>query len=398
MWFAFLYTALVLLLPSTVLSSPYSSYILAPSSRTLRPVAIHIVNGSVVDASSLLVPSFDGPQVTPGSAVFQGQGSNVTYDFGRNIGGLVSVRVNSSSSSPGSRIGVTFSESSMWAAGIASDATGDQELDVALWFTVAGDQEWYNASQEFDRGAFRYLSLITPEAQQDTLVVTDLVVAYTPTPQMSESQLQNYTGWFHSNDDKVNRVWYAGAYTNSLCTIDPARGGFVQIGAPPSTDPFHVWYNNDTIGNGSAVLTDGAKRDRLVWPGDIAISGPSLAVSTADLVSIRNSIDALLVFQDPITGALPYAGTPVAEYGIFSFTYHLYTLIDMSIYLQYSGELSYIADNFDKYVKALNYSLSFIDDSGLMNVNSSADWLRFGMGGHNIEVCLNVFYSIVSQL
>lgn len=34
------------------------------------------------------------------------------------------------------------------------------------------------------------------------------------------------------------------------------------------------------------------------------------------------------------------------------------------------------------------FSLSFIDDSGLMNVTSPADWLRFGMGGHNIEVTL----------
>ena len=219
--------------------------------------------------------------------------------------------------------------------------------------------------------------------------MTDLLVAFTPVPQIPESQLRNYSGWFHSNDDKVNRVWYAGAYTNTLCTIDPKHGGFVDIGAPPANDPFHVWYNNYTIGNGSSVLTDGAKRDRLVWPGDIAISGPSLAVSTADLVSIRNSIDAILVLQDPVTGALPYAGTPVAESGIFSFTYHLYTLIDISIYLQYSGELSYVAENWNKYTRALNYSLSFVDSSGLMNVTSSADWLRFGMGGHNIEVRLD---------
>lgn len=34
----------------------------------------------------------------------------------------------------------------------------------------------------------------------------------------------------------------------------------------------------------------------------------------------------------------------------------------------------------------MNYSLSTVDGSGLMNVSSNADWLRFGMGGHNIEV------------
>ena len=378
-----LHGVILLLLPSLVLASPYSSYILAPSSRTIRPVAIHTVNGSVADAPSLLVPTFDSSQVDPGSAVFPGQGSNVTYDFGRNVGGLVSIQV--SSSSPGSRIGVTFSESSLWAAGIGCDAMGVAGLDEPLWFTLKEGQDWYNASREFERGGFRYLSLITPMEQQDSLTVSDLLVIFTPMPHFSESQLKNYTGWFHSNDDKVNRVWYAGAYTNSLCTIDPNHGGFINISAPPSTNPLNPWHNNFTIGNGSSVLTDGAKRDRLVWPGDIAISGPSLAVSTADLISIRNSIDAILVFQNE-SGALPYAGIPIAESGIFSFTYHLYTLIDISTYLQYSGELSYVADNWDRYVKALSYSLSFVDSTGLMDVTSSADWLRFGMGGHNIEV------------
>ena len=30
---------------------------------------------------------------------------------------------------------------------------------------------------------------------------------------------------------------------------------------------------------------------------------------------------------------------------------------------------------------AMSYSLSTVDSTGLMNVSSSADWLRFGMGG-----------------
>jgi hypothetical protein len=40
---------------------------------------------------------------------------------------------------------------------------------------------------------------------------------------------------------------------------------------------------------------------------------------------------------------------------------------------------------------AMNFSLSFIDASGLMNVTSPNDWLRFGMGGHNIEVWDNIW-------
>ena len=115
----------------------------------------------MTDAASLLVPAFDAPQDKPRRAVFPGQGSNVTYDIGRNVGGLVSIRVDPAST-PGSQLGVTFSESSIWAAGIGCDATGDQGLDEPLWFTVEAGQEWLNASREFERGGFRYLSLITP--------------------------------------------------------------------------------------------------------------------------------------------------------------------------------------------------------------------------------------------
>jgi hypothetical protein len=42
----------------------------------------------------------------------------------------------------------------------------------------------------------------------------------------------------------------------------------------------------------------------------------------------------------------------------------------------------------------LSFSLSFIDSSGLMNVTSPNDWLRFGMGGHNIEANAILYYTI----
>jgi hypothetical protein len=83
------------------------------------------------------------------------------------------------------------------------------------------------------------------------------------------------------------------------------------------------WENNVTIANGSSVLVDGAKRDREIWPGDMTISTPTVFVSTNDLASIQNSINALLVLQDS-SGLLPYAGYPFNTLGVVSFTYHLH--------------------------------------------------------------------------
>jgi hypothetical protein len=69
--------------------------------------------------------------------------------------------------------------------------------------------------------------------------------------------LRAYQGYFHSSDDLLNRIWYAGAYTLQSNAI-PANTGrqvpFVGVG----------WDNNGTVGPGDTVIVDGAKRDRAV--------------------------------------------------------------------------------------------------------------------------------------
>jgi hypothetical protein len=74
-------------------------------------------------------------------------------------------------------------------------------------------------------------------------------------------------------DELLNRIWYAGAYTNQLCTIDPNHGDALihifQINSSISDATNVTWYNNFTITNGSSALTDGAKRDRIVWAGGV---------------------------------------------------------------------------------------------------------------------------------
>lgn len=155
-----------------------------------------------------------------------------------------------------------------------------------------------------------------------------------------------------------------------------------------------TWYNNYTIANSSSVLTDGAKRDRLVWAGDMSIAVPALAVSTNDLVSVANSLDSLFDVRNTTTGQLPYAGTPFPS--VYSATYHMYTLIGVADYYLYSGDLDYVKRKWLAWKQGLAFSLSFIDSSGpgLMNVTSPNDWLRSGMGGYNIEANAILYYTI----
>jgi hypothetical protein len=117
-------------------------------------------------------------------------------------------------------------------------------------------------------------------------------------------------------------------------------------------------------------------------------------VSTNDLVTVKNSLQSLLILQNS-TGALPYAGVAFGSLiHAFSFTYHLYSLIGLNDYYLYTGDIDYLSANWNKFKLGLNYSLSMIDSSGMANVTTSADWLRFGMGGHNIEANAILYYTI----
>lgn len=277
--------SLAILLPlagTASAASAYSQYILAPSSRTVYPATLHRVNGSVSNAETLLA----SPN---GNATFRGN-SSITFDYAKNVGGIVSLTV-ASSHPPGTVLGVTFTESSMWINGQACDGTADAGLDSPLWIDVGADGPGtYTVDSEFERGAFRYLSLVSNSSE--AVGVTAVAVNFTAAP---TQELQDYSGYFHSDDELLNRVWYAGkfilfpvvnhtseteildlmlvepgAYTCQICSIDPQHGNSLiwlgvitsdQVIELPETVP---WWNNYTITGGKTALVDGAKRDRIV--------------------------------------------------------------------------------------------------------------------------------------
>ncbi|KAK4954039.1 hypothetical protein LTR66_013614, partial [Elasticomyces elasticus] len=256
-FFLFVVTSLLALCSAI----PHDQYILAPPSRTLDPVSVYKINGTVTGAESLLGSK-------PGSAIITGINSSITYDFGKNIAGVVTLSIGSVDKEQ--FIGLTYTESSLWISGEGCDATADSGIDEALWFRPTGPGN-YTVDQDHRRGGFRYLSLIHNTTGK--IEVDSVSVHFTPMPHYADDALRNYTGYFHCNDDLINRVWYAGAYTNQLCTIDPTHGnslvhlGTINSSMPGNSTPPTTWYYNYTITKGTSCIVDGAKRDRLVWAG-----------------------------------------------------------------------------------------------------------------------------------
>jgi len=133
---------------------------------------------------------------------------------------------------------------------------------------------------------------------------------------------------------------------------------------------------------GNVVLTDGAKRDRTIWPGDKVIGVPTGYVSLIETVSARNSLQTIYNHQKA-GGELPYSGPQMNFYS--SDTYHMWTLYGTHLYYLYSGDKAWLDSIWSKYKQGVTFITSKINANGLLNVMGGNDWAREGQGGENIE-------------
>lgn len=325
---------------------------------------------------------------------------------------------------------LSYSESSFF-AGKIPDATGDiVPLDLPIKIPIRKNGETC-VPDGFLRGAFKYLTIYIPETgvpadnsdfyyppkdkrslatkeaplswydllgrgikslvravgddTDPSVTIKAIWVKCTSFP--SQSNGRAYSGYFDSSSSLLNRIWYAGAYTLQLETIKPNEAcSIIQFSSEfDGTHPVPgAWYSNYTISNGSVVLGEGAKRDRMVWPGDMGISIPGIAVSTYDMLAPRNALDSLynLQYSD---GGIPYAGIPMGQRHEFSDTYHMHGLIATHTYVLYTGDIPWIKAKWQAYKRAVDLSINKIDDRNLMAVTSNFDWIRPGMEGHNVE-------------
>lgn len=183
---------LVIVAASLVAAVPYQDYILAPSSRTVRPVSIFRQDGPSTSPEALLASNTGSGR----SLVFGAFNASVTYDFGKNVAGWVNVNIPTTGS-----VGFTFSESSLWVSSWACDATASNAgPDEPLVFNISHSGH-FAAPTEKERGAFRYLTVVN--LGTSNLAVDDLWIQYTAMPHWEN--LRNYAGWFHSDDEKLNR-------------------------------------------------------------------------------------------------------------------------------------------------------------------------------------------------
>jgi hypothetical protein len=230
--------------PDTAFPGTWESNIFAPSSRTVSPA-------SILSSTGNFTSKFPGP------AQLKGNGSQLVFDFGIEVGGLVTLEY--SATGQGS-IGLAFTESKNWIGEWSDSSNGEfKGPDGALYATFNTSGKYsYTMPDIRLRGGFRYLTLFLIANGTATVNINNikLAIGFQPT----WSNLRAYQGYFHSNDDELNKIWYSGAYTlqTNAVPVDTGR-----------TVPFLTsgWENAGVLGPGDTIIVDGAKRDRAVWPG-----------------------------------------------------------------------------------------------------------------------------------
>lgn len=248
----------------------------SPTSRTVSPTTI-------LNADNTFHSKYEG-----GSSL-SGNGAILIYDFGQEVGGLVTVNYSAVGSGT---LGLAFSEALNFTGTSSDSSDGSYHVDGALYAAVSQtDHGSYTMPIDKLRGGFRHLTLFVDKVDSssgDDLSITfesiTVEIAYQPAWQ----NLRAYQGYFYSNDDLLNKIWYSGAFTLQTNAI-PANTGRVLLG--------NGWENNLDLNLGTTyptIYVDGSKRDRTVWAGDLAIAIPSLLVSTGDIDGAKNTIQVLL--------------------------------------------------------------------------------------------------------
>ncbi|KAH6698745.1 alpha-L-rhamnosidase A [Verticillium dahliae] len=243
----------------TLFPGPWERYIKAPADKTrITPARILTTFGDVTTSSATPRAVTPGDHV-PGQGILIGPEGLLTLEFDENTGGRrhrVCFDVESVGDDP--ELYLSYSESPLL-SGKLPDATTDRSHgDLPLQIEFGTQTGVVCVGKDFVRGGFKYLTIRMPVypvlgsgpapfSHRDVLPgqhvlspgverrksdrdpyatpwvsIRNLWVDCTAFP--SQAQGRAYSGYFFSSSNLLNRIWYAGAYTLQLSTLDPSEG------------------------------------------------------------------------------------------------------------------------------------------------------------------------------
>jgi hypothetical protein len=362
----------------------WRSYVETPSSAIVTPVRIVRVSGDVAGAQALLHP--DGHQTATMSYSQGGAKPEIVLDFGKEVGGVPHFDVGAFSGSP--VLEADYSEQ------LAHLTDGTES---AQGFTRSGDPRRADQFPISSNGALtspygiqggeRYIRLTL--SSPGTVALHSAAIDFT-------AYREPPRGYFLSSDDLLNRIWYAGAYTLNLTEL-----------LPGTIDLPGAQYENPAI-------LDGAKRDRAIWSGDLAVAGPT-TYYTSDPEYMRASLQALgdhpasvAVFPVPTTGAeqqpgpLPGQCSPATSGGTgcttYSATYSMVFVPELYDYYLFTGDMTFLRREWAAVQRQMAWDAQQVDSSGLFAVTQATGWdWNVGQTSGELSYVNGVYYQALTD-
>jgi alpha-L-rhamnosidase len=130
------------------------------------------------------------------------------------------------------------------------------------------------------------------------------------------------------------------------------------------------------------VIMDGAKRDRVVWSGDLAVEGPNVFYTTGADSIVRGSLQLLGSYQEAngesgtnVPPTVPLGSFPETGYN-YSTSYSMDEVVNIATYYLYTGDLSFVRSEWPMVTRELAYDASLVDSHGLLvtNAGDGQDW------------------------
>jgi hypothetical protein len=305
----------------------------------------------------------------------------VIYDFGQEVDGQV--QFTATNNGTPTQVGLAFSESDEYLT-TASDFSEDSPgvATETHYLTVASGTS--TVTDPVIRGGFRYLIVFLNQA--GSVSVSNLSLHYTPDP--TATNLRDYAGSFLSSNDELNKLWYSGAYTVQMATIDPATGRSYPA-APGEVQ------NNATVAEGPTAITDGAKRDRMDWVGDQSVEDPVAYLTTDNAQSAFDSMD-FMAKGAAANGEIPGVYLPNSGYNGGWGEYAMWWVREYWMYYQYTGDKATLDKWFTAMQKDMSWMASLTASNGLLNIPGGASG-HWGYGNSGEETYDNALYVYALQ-
>lgn len=308
-------------------ASALDRYVMAPDSRVVLPGAIQRVEpngGGIVNPEGLLSSGGEPVMIER----LAGTDPLVVLDFGQVVSGRVRIAT-VASSSPELRIAP--SESLRYLGKDGDVEWGDQR--VFSWRPGSGADE-----AESQQITFRYLMLYL--GGEGRVEISSLWLDFTPFLGSPDT----YAGCFESSDDELNRIWYAGAYTLELGTVEE---------------------------NGRQRILDGAKRDRHVWIGDVALQARIEYLTHNRPDAVRDTL-AELGDRQRDDGSIPPSS--FMDYGLILYDYYAWWVVTFAEYYAFTGDRDFTEAYYDRMRRQVEWFDWRRDANGLLVKDTGIEW------------------------